>query len=33
MNSYIQKPVDFDNFSEVVSDLGDHWLMLNRLPV
>jgi CheY-like chemotaxis protein len=33
VNSYIQKPVDFNNFAEVVSELGYYWLMLNKPPV
>jgi two-component system response regulator len=32
VNSYIQKPVDFHNFAEVVSELGYYWLMLNKPP-
>jgi CheY-like chemotaxis protein len=31
-NSYIQKPVDFDNFMNAVSDLGFYWLLLNQSP-
>jgi two-component system response regulator len=31
-NSYIRKPVDFDEFVEVVSHLGLYWLMLNEPP-
>lgn len=31
-NSYIQKPVDFDQFVEVLSEAGFYWLVLNKLP-
>jgi len=31
-NSYIVKPVDFDEFMKVVSRVGYYWLQLNELP-
>lgn len=32
VNSYIAKPVSFDEFVKVVGDLGLYWLLLNKLP-
>jgi CheY-like chemotaxis protein len=32
-NSYIQKPVDFDQFREMVKSVGLYWLVINQPPV
>ena len=32
VNSYIQKPVDFERFRKIVKDLGLYWLVVNQLP-
>jgi CheY-like chemotaxis protein len=32
-NSYIQKPVDFQNFFEAVQTLGLYWLIINEQPI
>ena len=32
VNSYIRKPVDFDEFVEVIKQLGFYWLILNQPP-
>jgi two-component system, response regulator len=32
VNSYVQKPVDFDEFRKAVKSLGLYWLVTNRPP-
>jgi two-component system, response regulator len=32
-NSYIQKPVEFDRFREIVKTVGLYWLIVNQPPV
>jgi two-component system response regulator len=31
-NSYVRKPVDFDQFIEAARQLGLYWLLLNEVP-
>ncbi len=33
VNSYIVKPVDFENFVQAARELGSYWLLLNQVPV
>jgi CheY-like chemotaxis protein len=32
VNSYVVKPVEFDNFSLAVAELGHYWLLVNQAP-
>ena len=32
LNSYIRKPIDFDQFVETVKHIGFYWLLLNEFP-
>ena len=32
VNSYIVKPVDFEQFSETARNLGYYWLLVNKQP-
>jgi CheY-like chemotaxis protein len=32
-NSFVSKPVAFDEFSNTVAELGRYWLLLNKIPV
>jgi CheY-like chemotaxis protein len=31
-NSYIQKPVDFDQFRQTVKSVGLYWMVINQRP-
>jgi two-component system response regulator len=33
VNSYVVKPVNFEDFAKAVSDLGLFWLMINQPPI
>jgi len=32
VNSYLVKPVDFDQFSETVAKAGFYWMLMNKAP-
>ncbi|MBI4206671.1 MAG: response regulator [Betaproteobacteria bacterium] len=32
VNSYIVKPVDFEQFGETVANAGLYWMLMNRIP-
>jgi two-component system, response regulator len=32
-NSYIVKPVNFENFSEAIKNIGFYWLLVNQPPM
>jgi two-component system, response regulator len=32
VNSYIQKPIDFAEFREIIKQLGYYWLIINQAP-
>jgi CheY-like chemotaxis protein len=32
VNSYIQKPIDFEQFQSIIRELGYYWLVVNQCP-
>lgn len=33
VNSYLQKPVKFEQFCQTVKEIGFYWLLMNKIPV
>jgi hypothetical protein len=33
VNSYIRKPVDFNQFVEAIKQIGVYWILLNESPI
>jgi hypothetical protein len=33
VNSYVVKPVQFENFSKAIMEIGFYWLLINKTPV
>ncbi len=33
VNSYIVKPLNFEQFARVVRELGHYWMVLNKIPI
>jgi two-component system response regulator len=33
VNSYVSKPVEFDDFAKTIAQLGLYWLMVNHSPI
>jgi len=32
-NSYVRKPIDFDQFADVIQQVGSYWLVVNEPPL
>lgn len=32
VNSYVVKPVEFELYSNMISEMGKYWMMINQLP-
>lgn len=33
INSYVSKPVEFEEFQKIVTELGMYWLLVNKPPI